>query len=320
MSHPGNSLSVRRGPHRRHRAAAGVPLTPLLGSSRRTRVLHSPSLRTPVLGRPALRTSALRTSLLGASVLAASVLGACADPEDRVTLNELREPILRGEVDEDHPEVMLLANRAGFLCTGTVIHVTEQSGFLLTAAHCATEDDGTGLVPLPARDFVVVPGADFAEGTIEYPVVSVSVEPSYDGSFAADVAVVRFVFGTDEAPSVIEPLSSSEDELAVADELLLVGFGQTELDDGNTQRRSVERQVEVLDAELVVYSQEDGKGACFGDSGGPVLVTVGGRERVAAVISGGVDSIEDGCSGGLGVSMRVSAYEDFIQGALAATG
>jgi secreted trypsin-like serine protease len=119
---------------------------------------------------------------------------------------------------------------------------------------------------------------------------------------------------------VIEPLSSSEDQLDVADELLLVGFGQTELDEGNTQRRSVERQVEVLDAELVVYSQEDGKGACFGDSGGPVLVTVGGRERVAGVISGGVDSIADGCSGGLGVSMRVSAYESFIQGALAATG
>jgi hypothetical protein len=274
-----------------------------------------PSLRTS-----SCRTSSLRTAVLGVSVLAASLLGACSDPAGGAALSELREPILRGEVDEDHPEVMLLVNRAGFLCTGTVIHVAEQSGFLLTAAHCVTEESGAGLVPLPARDFVVVPGADFAESTIDYPVSSVSVEPSYDGSFAADVAVVRFSFGSDAAPSTIEPLSSGEDQLDVADEVLLVGFGQTDLDEGNTQRRRVERQVEVLDEELVVYSQEDGKGACFGDSGGPVLVTLGGRERLAAVISGGVDSVADGCSGGLGVSMRVSAYESFIAGALSGTG
>jgi secreted trypsin-like serine protease len=245
---------------------------------------------------------------------------ACGDPAGGVVLADLEQPILRGVVDEDHSAVMLLASRAGFLCSGTVIHVEQGSGFLLTAGHCVTEESprGGALVPIAASDFVVVPGTDFAEGTLEYPVDTVSVEPSYDGSFAADVAVLRFSFGADPAPSVIEPLSSDEDRLAVADALLLVGFGQTEVDEGNTERRRVERQVDALDEELVVYSQEDGKGACFGDSGGPVLATLGGQERVAAVISGGVDDTGDGCSGGLGVAMRVSAYEGFIQGALAA--
>src|SRR5688572_21695498 len=218
----------------------------------------------------------------GAALLVTSLAAACSGPDADAALAALHQPILRGELDSDHPEVMLLASQAGFLCTGTVIHVDGQSGFLLTAAHCVTEQGEDGLVALPASDFSVIPGADFAEGTLEYPAQAVSVEPTYDGSFAADVAVVRFSFGRSAAPGVIEPLSSGEDQLALEDELLLVGFGQTDLDEGNTQRRRVEREVVALDEELVVYSQEDGKGACFGDSGGPVLVTLGGRERVAA--------------------------------------
>lgn len=267
--------------------------------------------------RGAERARSSRLPLLAASL--ASFVAACSSPDPGVTLEALQQPILRGELDQDHPEVMLLVSEAGFLCTGTVIHVESQSGYLLTAAHCVTEEGENGLAPLPARGFTVIPGADFAEGALEYPVQAVSVEPTYDGSFAADVAVVRFAF-SGAAPGVLEPLSREDDPLALQDELLLVGFGQTELDAGNTQRRRVEREVEALDEELVVYSQEDGRGACFGDSGGPVLVTLGGRERVAGVISGGVDAVGDGCEGGLGVAMRVSGYERFIQSALAATG
>jgi hypothetical protein len=40
-----------------------------------------------------------------------------------------------------------------------------------------------------------------------------------------------------------------------------------------------------------------------------------GQERVAAVISGGMGT-DDGCSGGSGVSMRVSRYTRFIEGVL----
>jgi secreted trypsin-like serine protease len=273
-------------------------------------------------------SSAGRVSCIACCMMGALALVACSSSggdagsqrdADGLALGHFDQPILRGELDrEQHPQVMLLANLAGFLCTGTVVHVEGRSGYLLTAAHCVTEEaDGGGVVPIAADQFVVVPGADFAESTTAFSVDAVSVEPGYDGSFAKDdVAVVRFVFGATRAPAAIPPLAASEDELDVDSELLLVGFGQTDTDDGNTQRRRVERRVEDLDDELVAYTQEDGKGACFGDSGGPGLVKVGSAERVAVVISGGVDS-DERCAGGFGVATRVSAYEDFIAAALA---
>jgi len=240
---------------------------------------------------------------------------ACGQPaSDVIALSRAAQPIFGGGVDTEHPEVMLLASRRGFLCTGTVIDADDTTGFLLTAAHCVTEEDGSAL---PAADFVVVSGQDFAESTSAFEVESVSVEPSYDGSFAAnDVAVVRF-FADGAALGTIPALGVAGDALAAGDDLVLVGYGQTELDADNTQRRRVSRTIEALDEQLLVYSQEDARGACFGDSGGPVLVQLGGEERVAGVISGGVSDGDEGCAGGLGVAIRASGYAGFIQGALA---
>jgi hypothetical protein len=254
--------------------------------------------------------------------LAASALSACGTPADEIDIASAQQKILGGVVDDDHSEVMLLVNRAGFLCTGTVIRAERQRGFLLTAAHCLTEEAARGgVTPIPADQLLVVPGSDFAESITAFPVDAVSVEPNYDGSFAGnDIGIVRFFFGNTAAPPAIPPLSAAEDELAVDDGLLLVGYGQTEVDEGNTRRRRVERSVQALDAELVAYSQEDGNGACFGDSGGPGLVEVGGTERVAAVISGGVSDEDEGCAGGFGVATRVSGYEGFIQDVLAGNG
>jgi hypothetical protein len=257
-------------------------------------------------------------TLLGALALCAC--GAAEEPVEPLALSSASQGILRGSVDNDHPEVMLLADAAGFLCTGTNIRNDGNSGFLLTAAHCVTEDAqrGPGVVPVAAERFVVVPGTDFSESQIAFPAEAISVEPGYDGTFAQDdIAVVRYTFGNADAPGVIEPLFEDDDELTVNDELLLIGYGQTEDPELlNTERRQVDRTVDALDVELIAFSQQDSIGACFGDSGGPGLVEVGGDERVAAVISGGVDS-SDTCEGGIGIAMRASAYEDFIEDAIA---
>lgn len=257
--------------------------------------------------------------LLACGLLAGGLTACGADASDP-RLGRLSQSIFGGDLDPDHPQVMLLFDQAGLVCTGTNIRSEGGSGFLLTAAHCVTEVlPGGGVAPLPPEQLLVVPGNDFALSPVAFVGTAIAVEPGYVGGFAADdIAIVRYFTGAVAAP-VVETLGAADDALAVADELLLIGFGDTEAGGVNTERRRVARDVAGLDGELVVYSQQDGSGACFGDSGGPGLTSVGGVERVAVVISGGVESAgQPACSSGIGVATRVSGYEGFINGALAA--
>jgi secreted trypsin-like serine protease len=252
---------------------------------------------------------------LAACALILAGLSACSSPDTGLSFGQAQQPILRGQLDREHPQVMLLANQAGFLCTGTLIQVHEQTGFLLTAAHCVTEED-PGATRLPPEQFVVLAGNDFLDSTAAFEVEEIRVHPGYDGTFAQDdLAVLRLNLGDSTPPHAIPPLSAQQDALEVNDRVLLVGYGQTEREDENSLRRHVSRDIADLDAQLIAYSQEDGKGTCFGDSGGPGLVTVGGEERVASVTSGGIDA-DERCSGGLGVGMRVSAFAGFIDSVL----
>ncbi len=249
-------------------------------------------------------------------LLGALLLSACSSADAALELGRTEQPILHGQLDREHPQVMLLASAAGFLCTGTLIDVLGQSGFLLTAAHCVTGEDA-GAPRLAPEQFVVLSGRDFLNATDVFPVADIQVHPGYDGSFAVDdIAIVRIELGDATPPPVISPLFAQEDTLRAEDRLLFVGYGQTEREEENSERRIVARDIAGLEGDVILYSQEDGAGTCFGDSGGPGLVTLQGQERVAAVISGGVAS-DERCSGGLGVSMRVSRYTRFIEGVLA---
>jgi len=266
---------------------------------------------------PARVQSARRvyTNRVPFAVLALAALSACSSSDSAPAFGQTQLPILRGQLDREHPQVMLLANEAGFLCSGTLIDVLGHNGFLLTAAHCVTDEE-EGATRLPAEEFVVIAGNDFLNSTSAFAVDAIEVHPGYDGRFAEDdVAIVRIELGDVTPPPVIAPLFAQEDTLRVNDRLLLVGYGQTERAEENSVRRHVARDIDSLDGDVIAYSQEDGTGACFGDSGGPALVTLQGQERVAAVISGGVGS-DDRCSGGLGVSMRVSKYSGFIESVL----
>lgn len=267
----------------------------------------------PAIGPSARGACASRAPF--AVVALALALSACSSSDGVLEIGQAQQPILRGQLDREHPQVLLLENEAGFLCTGTLIDVLGRSGFLLTAAHCVTDQE-EGAPRLPPEQFVVLAGNDFRSSTSAFPVNAIAVHPGYDGSFAVDdVAIVRIDLGDATPPPVIPPLFAQEDTLQVNDRLLLVGYGQTEQAGENSVRRHVVRGIDGLEADFIAYSQEDGTGACFGDSGGPGLITLQGQERVAAVISGGVGS-DERCSGGLGISMRVSRYTGFIESVL----
>ncbi len=254
-----------------------------------------------------------------------ALVGSCSAPAPPPLTDERTSTIFGGSPDTSHLAVMALVNQAGGACSGTAISVSGRFGVLLTAAHCVVAVDGAGNIitpiqPAPAEDLFVVPGDDWAVSfgaSTYYPVQEYVLHPSYTGvtGNTFDIAVVRFVGATAATPT-IPALASSEDDLAVGTPLAFVGYGQTQTNSTNTVRHRVNRNVASLTARTVTHSRADGRGICQGDSGGPALRTTAMGERVAAVSS---YSQGASCATGSGVSIRVSAFDSFIQSFLAAT-
>ena len=234
--------------------------------------------------------------------------------------------IIGGTADTTHESVLALVQyvtpTTGYACSGTSISQNGTSVFLLTAAHCVVQHDATFQIVQPMTIasptvLTVVPGPDWqtslAQGR-KFSVAAVAMAPGYDGATDSpnDLAVVRFVTSTPSMP-VIPILEPADDALAIGSTLTLVGYGVTTVGTQNSTRQTIDRPVDSLNAQHLYYLQNDMKGQCSGDSGGPALARVGGTERVAGVISYGVDipSINLVCSL-QAASVRVSSLASFI--------
>jgi len=262
---------------------------------------------------------------LCAVLLCAGAAGGCSAPDSglEADLASRRDPIYGGTLDTTHDAVVALVRFGRTTigsCSATIIAKQAGSGILLTAAHCVLEIDANEQVIVPIKvvspaSLIVLPGADYQtafNSAKAYYVAEITVHPQYDGNTQNpyDLALVRYVGATDATPT-IAPLSLAEDKLAVASPFTLVGFGRTETNSNNSQRRKVDKVVASLNARQISYDQRDGKGSCQGDSGGPALVQTPGGERIAGVTSyGDFDCLTEG------VSVRVSADSTFIQNVL----
>jgi MYXO-CTERM domain-containing protein len=145
--------------------------------------------------------------------------------------------------------------------------------------------------PFAVTGSFVHPRYDFVRAEIEG-----NVDPWPVGS-AWDVALVEVSdAGGTFAPLAIAPLGAAEDALAAGTALSIAGFGIIDPPDGYPAERfrgatAVHSIVttERAQADLVIVDESRGAaGPCFGDSGGPAIVDVGGELRVAGVASGNV--------------------------------
>lgn len=247
-----------------------------------------------------------------ALVLGLLALPACVAD---VTTSSADQSIIGGQtvMPSEYPTVVALEEGPGqWFCSGTLI--TDQ--WVLTAAHCVDEETGTISVRFDDPDV-----NDDAGGTV-IAAAEVHEHPGFDWNlWDNDVALLKLSQPvTDRTPTAI-----LRDPLALGTQVVDVGYGVADNNDGGG---GILRAVDKVTADcagandpgvsgnnLICMDASDGRGSCFGDSGGPTFATVGDHLVVAGVTSGGTGDL---CGAGWDLYTSVHAELDFIDSVLGA--
>ena len=250
---------------------------------------------------------------LGALSLGALSLAGCVGGPPPAAASQA---IINGTVDDGDPNVVLLfaqvpGQSTGSLCTGEVIspHV------VLTAAHCvAPSTVGAG------ANFIVFTGTMLPASGAPPPeqILHVS-ETHYVSTFGYnpmtggdqdDIAVAILA-----APTTIAPLPVNEYTLpasAKGGPARIVGYGLTNGTDTTGATAGTRHQAPTIlnnfsAQTLTLFDNMHSN--CEGDSGGPTLVMLDGKERIAGITQVGYVKcpVEMGST-----DTRVDAYADFV--------
>ena len=219
--------------------------------------------------------------------------------------------IINGTQDPGDDNVVALVDIAGFFCTGTLV----APRVVVTAAHCVVEvQDLTKLK--------VYFGPRVGSGGREIRVVSGKAHPqaSPDNVQDVDIAVLALAEPAPFAPKKMN--STPLDQSSVGKPLRLVGYGtdDPQANGGGVKRQTTTRVTSYTPAELQFGGT--GTSACYGDSGGPAFMTVGGQELLVGVTSGGDENCTEGSYSRVDVHLAsfVQPFIDANGGAGPATG
>jgi V8-like Glu-specific endopeptidase len=253
------------------------------------------------LYRVARRTT--MTLLLVCSTAGCTDHPTALDRDEVVATGE--QSIIGGTTDTGDPSIVALRVAHTFpngdtkICSGTVISPI----IVLTAAHCVDPRD-VGV----AATFEVLSGPDISNA-LSLPVRRTLSDPLYDdNNFHYDAGVVELLTPTSLAPVPYiagAPTSSS---------VRIIGYGSNMHDNtGAGIKRQATTEIVSTTPETIVIGNSNTEN-CHGDSGGPILQTIDGRERIVAIQSLSKEMDQPPfsfCNGG-GIGSRADISSSFI--------
>jgi secreted trypsin-like serine protease len=204
-----------------------------------------------------------------------------------------QQAITNGEDEDGDTAVVALMAGGKVYCTGVLI----SANVVATAAHC--------VAPTPPEQIYFGVRPNSKKGTF-IDVSDSKLHPDFDeDTLTNDIAVVGLARKAPVAP--MELLTSPFDSTFKGLPIRLVGFGLTTDDEDPVRKRSGTTTI-------FSYSDEDFRfrpspsQTCSGDSGGPALMEVDGKDAVVGIASSG-----DAACSSYGRHIRVDANLEFLQ-------
>lgn len=218
----------------------------------------------------------------GSGTWTGTIVNGRAEPDPEVARLSEGEQLAAG--------AMVGARGGGNFCTGTLVG----DNAVLTAAHCVWGRT--------ARDIAFAIGRDAADPVHVFRFSEIRVNPRYGGGEANDNALCILAgLASQEYPDVTpipanaEPLDGLSPAF-VGRRVQNAGYGSTTPGGGggNTLRWWTVEDVVSLEAQTYDVDGRGVTGVCFGDSGGPSMLTFpDGSVRVVGTLSGGDSSCVD---------------------------